>query len=43
MNIEDMVKMVVANKAKGVLSRITIGATVNNQIVMLIYKRIKMM
>lgn len=35
--------MVVANKAKGVLSRITIGATVNNQIVMLIYKRIKMM
>ena len=32
--------IVVANKAKGVLSRITIGATVNNQIVMLIYKRI---
>lgn len=35
--------IVVANKVKGVLSRITIGATVNNQIVMLIYKRIKMM
>ena len=33
--------IVVANKVKGVLSRITIGATVNNQIVMLIYKRIK--
>ena len=32
--------IVVANKVKGVLSRITIGATVNNQIVMLIYKRI---
>ena len=32
--------IVVANKVKGVLSRITIGATVNNQIVMLVYKRI---
>lgn len=32
--------MVVANKVNGVLSRITIGATVNNQTVMLIYKRI---
>lgn len=32
--------IVVANKINGVLSRITIGATVNNQTVMLIYKRI---
>lgn len=32
--------MVVANKVNGVLSRITIGATVNNQTVMLVYKRI---
>ena len=32
--------IVVANKVKGVLSRITIGATVNNQIVMLVYKQI---
>ena len=32
--------IVVANRVKGVLSRITIGATVNNKIVMLIYKRI---
>ncbi len=31
---------IAANKVKGVLSRITIGATVNNQIVMLFYKRI---
>lgn len=32
--------IVVANKVNGVLGRITIGATVNNQTVMLIYKRI---
>ena len=32
--------MVIANKVNNVLSRITIGATVKTQVVMLIYKRI---
>lgn len=32
--------MVVANKVNNVLSRITIGATVKTQVVMLVYKRI---